>query len=242
MTRSRFTAYTEFGMPAPASAEILKTIIPVNELWPPKPGTSWESHHAYKAWVGNTWLCQDIIEDYFGQSDSLEELIANGQLMQGEGYKCIYEEARRQKPYCSMAANWCFNEPWPTAANNSLVSYPNIPKPGFYQVKNACRPVLASARLPKFRWSAGEIFNAEIWMLSDLPADIPSGKITVKVSAGKEQITLLEWNYRQLAANSNQPGPTVRFKLPSWTLDRFKVFLEVDGHPEYNSEYTLSYR
>ncbi len=28
MTRSRFTAYTEFGMPAPASAEILKTIIP----------------------------------------------------------------------------------------------------------------------------------------------------------------------------------------------------------------------
>ena len=66
MTRSRFTAYTEFGMPAPASVEILKTIIPVNELWPPKPGTSWESHHAYKAWVGNTWLCQDIIEDYFG--------------------------------------------------------------------------------------------------------------------------------------------------------------------------------
>ena len=79
-------------------------------------------------------------------------------------------------------------------------------------------------------------------MLSDLPADIPAGKITVKVSAGKEQITLLEWNYRQLAANSNQPGPTVRYKLPSWTVDRFKVFLEVDGHPEYNSEYTLSYR
>jgi len=49
MARSKFTAYTEFGMPGPASVEILKTIIPANELWPPKPGTSWESHHAYKA-------------------------------------------------------------------------------------------------------------------------------------------------------------------------------------------------
>ena len=105
--------------------------------------------------------------------------------MQGEGYKCIYEEARRQKPYCSMAANWCFNEPWPTAANNSLISYPNIPKPGFYEVKNACRPVLASARLPKFRWRAGEIFNAEIWMLNDLPADVKAGKVTVKIQAAE---------------------------------------------------------
>ena len=39
------------------------------------PGASWESHHAYKAWVGNTWLCQDMIEDYFGKSASLEELV-----------------------------------------------------------------------------------------------------------------------------------------------------------------------
>ena len=61
-------------------------------------------------------------------------LVANGQLLQCEGYKAIYEEARRQKPYCSMALNWCFNEPWPTAANNSIINWPNIPKPAFYAV------------------------------------------------------------------------------------------------------------
>jgi beta-mannosidase len=229
-------------MPAPASVSILKTIIPENELWPPEPGTSWESHHAYNAWVGNTWLCQEIIEDYFGPSKSLEVLVANGQLMQGEGYKCIYEEARRQKPYCSMAANWCFNEPWPTAANNSLISYPNVPKPGFYEVKNACRPVLASARLPKFSWKAGEIFNAELWMLNDLPAVVSEGKITVKIEAAGEKVTLLEWNYGKMAAGINQAGPTVRYKLASWPADRFKILLEVDGHPEYNSVYTLAYK
>lgn len=242
MARAKFTAYTEFGMPSPASVEILKKIIPPDELWPPRPGTSWESHHAYKAWVGNTWLCQDIIEDYFGPAESLEELVANGQLLQCEGYKCIYEESRRQKPYCSIAANWCYNEPWPTAANNSLISYPNIPKPGFYAVKSSCRPLIASAKLPKFRWSGGETFNAEIWILNDLPRDVPAGKVIVKLSDGKNQIKIMDWNYEKMDPNKNQQGPTVRYTLPSWQADRFKLILEVENHPEYNSEYILAFR
>jgi beta-mannosidase len=242
MDRSRNTAYTEFGMPGPASVDVLKKIIPANELWPPKAGTSWESHHAFNAWEGNTWLCQDIIEDYFGKSASLEELVANGQLLQGEGYKCIYEESRRQKPYCSIAANWCFNEPWPTAANNSLVSYPDIPKSGFYAVKNACRPVLASARFSKFRWNAGEVFQAEIWMLNDLPEDVPGGKVIVSLESGSKKIRILEWNYDPMKANVNMQGPTVRYKLPDWKGNKFRILLEVEGHSEYNSEYTLAFR
>lgn len=242
MARARCTAYTEFGMPAPASVEILKTIIPKEELWPPQPGTSWESHHAYKAWVGNTWLCQDIIEDYFGTSNTLEELVANGQLMQAEGYKCIFEEARRQKPYCAMAANWCYNEPWPTAANNSLLNYPATPKPGYYAVKNACRPVLASAKFSKFKWTEGETFFADVWMLNDQYADLPAGKVKIKLAGAGQEIVLLTWEYNPLKANLNQAGPTVRYKLPAWKNDRFKVILEVEGHPEFNSEYTLAYQ
>lgn len=242
MARAHYTAYTEFGMPSPASVEILKTIIPKEELWPPKEGTSWESHHAFKAWVSNTWLCQDIIEDYFGVSSSLEELVANGQLLQGEGYKCIYEEARRQKPYCSMAVNWCYNEPWPTAANNSLISYPSIPKPGFYAVKNACRPVLASAKFSKFKWTEGDILFVDVWMLNDLATDVPDGKVKIKLVCGNVEIPLLTWDYESMKANVNQAGPTVRVKLPAWKTDRFRLLLEVEGHPEYNSEYTLAYQ
>ncbi|HET6559185.1 MAG TPA: glycoside hydrolase family 2 TIM barrel-domain containing protein [Prolixibacteraceae bacterium] len=242
MARAHYTAYTEFGMPAPASVEILKTIIPQEELWPPKAGTSWESHHAYNAWVGNTWLCQDIIEDYFGVSRTLEELVANGQLMQGEGYKCIYEEARRQKPYCAMAVNWCYNEPWPTAANNSLISYPSTPKPAYGAVKNACRPVLASAKLSKFKWTEGEIFFADAWMLNDLATEVPAGKVKIKLVSGNSEIALLNWDYEAMKANVNQAGPTVRVNLPAWKTDRFKLVLEVEDHPEYNSEYTLAYQ
>ena len=141
-----------------------------------------------------------------------------------------------------MAINWCFNEPWPTAANNSLLSYPNIPKPGFYAVKNACRPVLASARFSKFGWNPGETFSAEICMLSDLPENVPAGKVAIKLASGKERITLLKWDYKPMEANTNQAGPTVRYSLPAWHVDRFKVLLEVEGHPEFNSEYTLAYK
>ncbi|NJN27052.1 MAG: hypothetical protein HC819_14285 [Cyclobacteriaceae bacterium] len=241
MTRARNTAYTEFGLPAPSSLEVLQTIIPADELWPPKPGTAWESHHAFKAWVGDTWLMQGMIEDYFGKSKDLEELIANGQLLQCEGYKAIYEEARRQKPYCTMALNWCFNEPWPTAANNTLVNWPNIPKPGFYAVSQSCRPFMASAKITKLKWKEGEEFSSDIWLLNDTYSDVASGKINVKLKAGDKELPLLSWDFDAPEANRNLAGPTVRAILPAWEVDRFELIVEVAGHAECTSAYTLLY-
>jgi len=242
MNRAHNTAYTEFGMPAPSSVDILRTIIPEEELWPPGPGTSWESHHAYNAWVGDTWLMQGMIEDYFGESSALEELVENGQLLQCEGYKAIYEEARRQKPYCSMALNWCYNEPWPTAANNSLINWPNIPKPGFYAVRDACRPVAASARNLKLKWLEGELFSAQLWMLNDTYEHLGSGVVHAKLVAGKQILALASWNFEGIEPNANVMGPDVSIILPQWSADRFSLILEVEGHPEYNSNYTFLYR
>ena len=239
MKRAHFTAYTEFGVPSPASVEILRSIIPKEELWPPELGTSWESHHAYKAWGLNTWLMQDMIEDYFGKSASLEELVANGQLLQGEGYKCIYEEARRQKPYCAMAVNWCYNEPWPTAANNSILSYPAIPKPGFYQVKNACRPVLASATISKFKWKSGELFTTQVWILNDKPDKIGAGKLKATIVSIDQTIVLGSWNYDAAEANTNLQGPEFSMVLPVLKPGIFKLILEVENRPGLNSEYTM---
>lgn len=239
MNRSHFTAYTEFGMPGPSSVEILKKIIPEKELWPPRPGTSWESHHAFNAWVGNTWLVDDMLKDYFGPAETLDELVKQGQLLQSEGYKAIYEEARRQKPYCSMALNWCYNEPWPTAANNSLVNYPNIPKPAFYAVSNSCRPLCASARLRKFEWRAGEEFTADIWILNDLPVPVDGGTVIVKLVSGNNTTELMKWDFSSTPANTNIAGPTVRIKIPPMEESLFKLVLEYADHPEYNSEYFL---
>lgn len=241
MARSRNTAYAEFGIPSPSPIEVLRRIIPQKDLWPPREGTAWESHHAFKAWQFDTWLCPSTIAHYFGEPQNLETLVSNGQVLQSEGYKAVFEEARRQKPYCAMALNWCFNEPWPSAANNSLVVWPLELKPAYYAVQRSCRPVLASAQFQKFGWSDGEVLTIAIWMLSDLPDIVEAGCMSVYVGVLGERRHLADWNYPALAANTNQAGPVVRFTLPSFTTDRFHVWLDVKGHPEYSSDYTLAF-
>jgi beta-mannosidase len=240
MPKAHNTAYCEFGMPGPSSVEVLKTFIPPDQLFPPKLNTVWETHHAYNSWVKDSWLCEEMLNDYFGKPANLEELVANGQLVQSAGYKVIYEEARRQKPYCSMALNWCFNEPWPTAANNSLIQWPAKPKPAFYAVSSSCRPVLASARIPKFRWKEGEEFSCDLYMLNDSPNIVNAGQVIVKLVSDTEVI-ILNWDFKSLDVNKNLAGPTARITLPSWKSKTFKLVLEVKDRPELNSEYVLLY-
>lgn len=240
MPEAENTAYTEFGMPGPSSLEVLESFIPEDQLFPPQPGTVWETHHAYGAWVGNTWLMEDMIEHYFGPSESLETLVSRGQLLQGEGYKVIYEEARRQKPHCSMALNWCFNEPWPTAANNSLINWPAKPKPAFDAVRESCRPALASARIPGFTWRADDEFSVDLYILNDSPAEIPGGKMIVKLFGDKE-LDILNWDFPRIKANKNLEGPTARIRLPDWQSELITLVLEVEGQPGLRSEYTLLY-
>jgi beta-mannosidase len=242
MPRAGATAYTEYGMPGASPVELLKKIIPEDELFPPRPGTSWESHHAFNAWGPDRWLMPELLAEYFGEAENLEELVQNSQLLQCEGYKCIFEEARRQKPVCAMAVNWCFNEPWITAVNNSLINYPDKPKPAFFAVGKSCRPFLASARIPKFTWKEGETFSCDLFILNDLYSGIPRGKVTINLVAGEEKMELLTWDFESARPNRNLAGPTARGVLPYWDADRFELVLEVEDHPEYSSSYTLLYK
>lgn len=238
-SKAHNTAYTEFGLPSPAFLSTIKKIIPPEELWPPKPGTSWESHHAFNAWIGNTWLMRELIEDYFGTVPNLETLIENGQFMQAEGLKFIFEEARRQKPYCSMALNWCFNECWPVAAGSAIVAYPDEPKPSYFSVKDAMRPTLASAQISKFKWKEGEIFTAPIWILNDQYSALTEGDLTIRIKAGDEYHKLLQWNFGNLEPNTNLEGPVAKLLLPRFNTNRFDLILESGKYPELNSTYTL---
>lgn len=242
MPQAQNTAYTEFGCAGLSCVDTLKSIIPEEELFPPRPSTAWETHHAFKAWTETAWLSPETIEYYFGVSRSLEELVERGQLLQSEGYKCIFEEARRQKPVCSMALNWCYNEPWPTAVNNSLVEWPAKPKPAYYAVKNSCRPVLASARIAKFKWEEGDVFNPELWILNDLQESVAGSKIEAYLRINDEEIFLLGWEYAELSANMNLAGPIIRYVLPNFATDRITLVLKVPDYPEMNSEYTLLYK
>jgi beta-mannosidase len=241
--KNKYTAYSEFGVPSVANVEELKKFIPANELFPPKPGTAWETHHAFGVWGINRWIELPFLNEYFGEIKSLEELVSYSQLTQCEGYKCIFEEARRQKPFCGMAVNWCYQEPWPCAANNSLITWPGKKKPSFDAVKNALRPVLASARFQKFRYDPGEIFTAELYILNDTYNKISPALVKVKlIYDGNKEMNLLNWDFPGTSDHKNFEGPTAKTILPKMNSPFFKIKLEVEGKPEYNSEYTFIYR
>ena len=237
------TAYPEFGCPGPSPVEYLKTFIPPDELWPARRGTAWESHHAFDAWVPGTWLCLETQQHYFGEAASLEEMVARGEWLQCVGYQFIFEEARRQKPRCAMALNWCYNEPWPTAANNSLINWPAKPKPAYHAVAAACRPVLASARIPKFSWSAGETFRAEVWLLNDAITEVAGGTMTVSLIVNDVRTVVLRWEFAGAAANTNVAGPEARVVIPADAAPgAFELELTVDGRAELTSRYRLHLR
>lgn len=252
MGSSHYTAYTEFGMPGLADRKTLESIIPASEMFPPRPGTSWQTHHAFHAWsFEQTWLESETLRLYFGEAADLDELIRQSQLLQSEGYKYIYEEARRKQPYCAMALNWCYNEPWPAAANNSIISWPAIEKPAYYAVAASCRPVCASARAPKFQWQDGEEFSCGLWMLNDsydvsgerlemsARIELNDGSSVMLHESGSDKTV---WTVPALSEYSNEQGPLFVCDLPECGGRTFKLFVEVKGHPEYNSEYVFAVR
>ena len=239
MAKARNTAYTEYGVPGVANLEVLESFIPESELFPPQKKSTWEVHHAYGVWGAERWLEMPTLEKYFGNIQSLDELIKYSQLLQCEGLKFIYEEARRQKPFCSMALNWCYQEPWPSAVNNSLINWPNVIKPAYYHVANACRPVMASVRIPKFDWREGEDFSCDLFMLNDTYDRLASEKVVVVMQYDGTEKELASWDCPGADGFRNIQGPPVQTKIPPITSNLFSIQVRVEGKPQYNSTYLL---
>jgi len=231
------TAYTEFGVPGITDLENLKKIIPESELFPVEKTLSWRLHHAFGSWGEERWLCRDMLERYAQEPlDSLEKMIKLAKWLQCEGYKAIFEEARRQAPYCSMAINWCYCEPWITAAGNSLITYPVQPKPAYYAVQSALRPVMVSARIPKFDWKAGETFTAQLWLLNDTP-ESAEADVDVSIRLGDQTYPLLTWHSG--SADANRIGPSINWVLPDADACEMTLILSAG---DKSSDYRLCYR
>ena len=241
MQKAHCSAYTEFGIPSISGREYLKKYIPEEKLEPFADNASLRAHHAFGAWFpgDTTWSCIDLIEDYFGKQTELAKLADKSQWLQGEGLKAVFEEARRQQPYCSMALSWCLNEPWPTAANNSLINYPAEPKPSYEAVKQALRPILASARIQKFVYASGEMFEAQIWILNDSKEETACGTVEICLEIGGMRRNILRWDYPPVEAGKNLLGPTVHHVLPE--CDDGELILHLAAG-EMSSSYRLLYK
>lgn len=214
--KSNCTAYSEFAVSSIAEMDIIREIIPEELLENPNPDSPWATHKGYGSWnqAGeDSWLCMEAMDRVFGKQTCMADYVEKSIWTQCEGLKAIFEEARRQKPVCSMALNWCINEPWINVAGPTIMSYPCRPKRAYYAVKDALRDVMPSARIPSFSWEGGDLFNAEIWMLNDSPnAASDTVRVFLEVEGNRQHI--LTWETGELAAAENKRGHIIQAILP----------------------------
>lgn len=167
-----------------------------------------------------------------------EELVWQSQTLQAIGYKAIFEEGRRQKPYCSMVLNWCLNEPWPTAANNSIIAYPNLKKPSFEAVQAALRPVMASAKFERFDFLAGDQLEFDLWVLNDRYKKLDGGLIKAFLTTDGQRKQIGSWHFDPVEANQNLEGPRIRYQIPAGLTPQLaKLSVQVEGEEALHSDY-----
>lgn len=231
------TAYTEFGCPSMASYERIKEIFDEKTAENPvdEPDSPWVTHHGFRAWGKTSWCFFDVIEKYFGKQKSVADYVEKSQLLQCEGYKCIFEEARRQKPFCSMAINWDYNEPWKTVAGNNLLEYPSKPKPAYYAVKDALRPVMPSLRAEHFEYRPGEVLTAELWLLNDTNESVED-TIEVYFTVDGTKKHVLTWETGPSEIGRNLRGHKIMLDIPHAKTQLMTITL-CGKHAE--SEYRL---
>lgn len=240
IVESNSTAYTEFGAPGMADIDYLRSFMSeddINDCNPDNP--VWREHHGFGAWMTDTWVRKPEAEYYFGGYTDTEDLCNKTRFIQAMGYRSLFEEMRKQWPHCSMALNWCLNEPWPTVANNSLISWPVEPKPAYYAVRTALRPQMASLRVKHNLWWDGDMFRAEVWMLNDAVMKLDGGRIVVSYALD-DDAEYVRWDvleYQTLSEQTNRCCGEMVFSIPEGYSGKIRILLQVENAEEMNSEY-----
>ena len=138
-----------------------------------------------------------------------------------------------------MAINWDYNEPWPCAAGNSLVSWPAEPKPALESVRLALRPTIASIRAFKNRYVAGDTLTAEVWMLNDSANEAEATEIKVYLETDGKRTEITTVSTDTVSARDNRKFGEFNIAITKDMPSIFKIVLEVPSNPEYSSEYTM---
>ena len=121
--------WDEFGATGLADVETLRATIPPDELasgWQDAPSPSW-AFHRLGTW-GNVGGYRPVFSEGGKAAPSLVEEVRWSQFMQAEGLRYSFQAHRRAKPHRSAANSWTFNEPWPNAAQGSMLSFSGVPK------------------------------------------------------------------------------------------------------------------
>ena len=143
---------TEFGLHAAPVLETLRRSVPADQLF----------HHSEAMDHHNKDDPKDkgdnLMAPVTDLPSDLQEYVDFSQLTQAEGLKFAVEHYRRRRPHCSGALVWQLNDCWP-AQSWSVIDYHGFAKAGYFALRRAFAPVLAS-----FAEQDGDV---ELWVTND---------------------------------------------------------------------------
>ncbi|KAI5850735.1 beta-mannosidase [Tricharina praecox] len=135
---------SEFGMPSFPSLPGIPYLLGSSS--DNHPQSEAISHHT-KAHSFEKRLYPYILENYRITNSSIAEIVYLSQLVQSDALSCAFRGWRHRwgTRECGGALVWQLNDVWP-AISWSITSFPDIPKPAFYAISRAMRPITLISR------------------------------------------------------------------------------------------------
>jgi beta-mannosidase len=181
---------SEFGMHAAPVYETLRRVIPPEQLY--RHSASMDHHNKDEPKNKGDNLMLTVT----GLPGNLEEYIDYSMIAQAEGLKFGIEHFRRRKPHCSGTLFWQLNDCWPVLSW-SVLDYYGFAKAGYYYVKRAYAPVLASFK----QLEDGDV---ELWITNDALTEIQE-TVTVRLRTFAGDTVWEESLHALVAPGSSQP-------------------------------------
>src|SRR4030042_1373836 len=153
-----------------------------------------------------------------GLPRDLDEYVDFSMIAQAEGLKFGIEHFRRRKPHCSGTLVWQLNDCWPVLSW-SLLDYYGFGKAGYFYVKRAYAPVLAS-------FKALEDGAVELWITNDTLQEVREA-VTIRSGSFAGEI---DWEDRlqvQVAGNTS---------VAVWSGDPDRIIARPDRYLAVRSE------
>lgn len=157
---------SETGCPAPSRTELLERFSDGMALWPPSASNLFWTHR------GSWWILLPEMTRMFGPWNGAEELgryVILARYLQAEALRYAAESALRRRPEASGLIVWMGNEPFPNAANTSVLEYDGAPKPAYGALAQAFSPLHLSASFDRLVWDPGERFRAGLFVTASHP-------------------------------------------------------------------------
>jgi len=176
---------SEFGVLAAPDRETLRRWIPAGQL---AHHSAAMDHHTKDTPKNKIDM---LLESVTGVAEDLDEFVDFSMIAQAEALKFGIEHFRRRAPHCSGALVWQLNDCWPVLSW-ALLDYHGFGKAGYYAVRRAFAPVLASFKV--------EPDSVELWVTNDTGAPVSD---TARVRLGRFSGAVLAEEHVEFAVDAH---------------------------------------